>query len=280
MSRLGRIASLYRYPIKTMQGESADRIEVTELGFEGDRLWALRDERRGDFGGGKRIVPLMNLRAHSGQAGAPPEIELPDGERFRADDPRAAERISEALSHPVTIWPVGATPDPPDEVEGVEDLEADFRAAMGREGSEPNPDFSAMPEDMMGFLGREGRPYVDLAPLMVMTQQSLDSLAKAASSSRIDVRRFRPSILIEAETEGEFPEQDWVGARVRIGGTVLRFPMTCPRCVMTTRGFADLPKDPGIMRKLVSHAQGNLGVYATIEESGSIAVGDDVVRLD
>ena len=52
MSRLGRVASIFRYPVKTLQGESVDSIVVTELGFEGDRLWALRDEKRGDFGGG------------------------------------------------------------------------------------------------------------------------------------------------------------------------------------------------------------------------------------
>ena len=51
MSRLGQVASIFRYPVKTLQGELVDSIAVTELGFEGDRLWALRDEKRGDFGG-------------------------------------------------------------------------------------------------------------------------------------------------------------------------------------------------------------------------------------
>ena len=120
MSRLGQVASIFRYPVKTLQGESVDSIVVTELGFEGDRLWALRDEKRGDFGGGKRIVPLMNLRAQMGVDGAPPTIELPNGQRFTADVPDAPRLISEALDHPVTIWPVGATPEAPAEVEEAE----------------------------------------------------------------------------------------------------------------------------------------------------------------
>ena len=280
MSRLGQVASIFRYPVKTLQGESVYSIAVTELGFEGDRLWALRDEKRGDFGGGKRIVPLMNLSAQMGAAGAAPTIELPNGQRFAADDPDASRLLSEALDHPVTIWPVGATPEPPAKVEEVTDLEADFRAAMGREGDEPNPDFSQIPESMMAYLGKGGRPYVDLAPLLVMTQQSLDALSRVATSSQIDVRRFRPSFVIDADVESAFPEQGWIGARIRVGGAIFQLPMTCPRCVMTTRGFSDLPKDPGIMRKLVTEAGGNLGVYGTIEQVGTISVGDTVERLD
>jgi len=280
MSRLGQVVSIFRYPVKTLQGECVDSIAVTELGFEGDRLWALRDEKRGDFGGGKRIVPLMNLSAQMGVDGAPPTIELPNGKRFTADDPDAPRLLSEALDHPVTIWPVGATPEAPEEIEEVTDLEADFRAAMGREGDEPNPDFSQIPEGMMGYLGQAGRPYVDLAPLLVMTQQSLDALARAATSSKIDVRRFRPSFVIDADAGSAFPEQDWIGARIRVGSAIFQLPMTCPRCVMTTRGFADLPKDPGIMRKLVTETDGNLGVYGTIEQAGTISVGDPVERID
>ncbi len=49
---------------------------------------------------------------------------------------------------------------------------------------------------------------------------------------------------------------------------------------MTTHGFADLPKDPGIMRKLVKEAEGNLGVYATIEAAGEVRRGDPIHLLD
>ena len=279
MNRLGQVTSIFRYPVKTLQGESVDSIAVTELGFEGDRLWALRDEKRGDFNGGKRIVPLMNLSAQMGVQGAAPTIELPDGKRFAADDPDAPRLLSQALDYPVTIWPMGATPEAPPEVEEVTDHQADFRAAMGREGDEPTPDFSQIPKRMMTYLGSSERPYVDLAPLLVMTQQSLDALARVATSSQIDVRRFRPSFVIDAGAGNAFPEQDWVGARIRVGSAIFELPMTCPRCVMTTRGFSDLPKDPGIMRKLVTETGGNLGVYGTVEQAGTISVGDTVERI-
>jgi len=276
MGRLGIVESLFRYPVKSMQGEAVDRIEVTELGFTGDRGWAVRDERRGDFFTAKRIGELMGCRAYLGDDSAVPEIVLPDGERFRADAHDASERLSLALNHPVRLLPMGGDAPPPEDVEVPEDPGADFNALFAREPAEPVPDFSATPASLVAHMSRAERPFVDLSPLLVMTRQSIDSLAVAAPDSIMDVRRFRPSLLVEAESEGRFPEQAWLGQRLRIGDVLIDAPMTCPRCVMTTHGFADLPKDPAVMRALVAEAGGNLGIYATILEPGVIRLGDAV----
>ncbi len=107
-----------------------------------------------------------------------------------------------------------------------------------------------------------------------------DPLAAVAPESRIDVRRFRPNLLIKTESAERFPEQEWIGKRLRIGDARLSITLECPRCVMTTHGFADLPEDPGIMRKLVKEAEGNLGVYATIEAAGEVRRGDPIHLLD
>jgi len=276
MARMGTVESLFRYPVKSMQGESVDRIAVTELGFAGDRGWAVRDERRGDFFTAKRIGALMGCRAFAGGAGIAPEIELPDGTRVRADAAGAGAALSKALDHPVTLHAMGSEAPPPSEIDAPDDPMADFNAMFARKDEEPVPDLSDTPESLMAHLGRPDRSFVDLSPLMVMTRQSIATLAAAAPGSAMDVRRFRPSLLVDAASDDRFPEQGWLGSRMRIGGVVIETPMTCPRCVMTTHAFADLPKDPTVMRTLVKEAEGNLGVYATIVEPGEIRVGDAV----
>jgi MOSC domain-containing protein YiiM len=48
---------------------------------------------------------------------------------------------------------------------------------------------------------------------------------------------------------------------------------------MTTHGFADLPRDPKVMRARVEHAGDNLGAYARVEEPGEIQVDDPIEIL-
>ena len=52
------------------------------------------------------------------------------------------------------------------------------------------------------------------------------------------------------------------------------------RCAMTTHGFSDVPKDVRVMRTLVKEAEGNLGVYAIVEEAGQVGRGDPLIPLD
>lgn len=73
-----------------------------------------------------------------------------------------------------------------------------------------------------------------------------------------------------------FPEQAWIGKTLEIGGVTLNIESTCPRCSMTTHGFSDLPRDTQIMREMVAHSEGNLGVYATIVQSGTVTAGHEV----
>jgi len=283
---VGTLEAIHRYPVKSMLGESLAWIPLADKGIPGDRAWAVRDEVRGGIQGGKKLPGLMSCAARyleePGAGAAPaPEIELPGGEVLRASDPDAAERIGKAIAHEVTLWPILPADAldhyrraPPDN----EDMQQELRAIFGREPDEPLPDLGKFPPNILEFESPPGT-YFDAYPLLVMTRQSLDTLAARAPGSQIDVRRFRPNLLVASETNG-FPERAWVGKRLQIGEAVLNVAMECPRCVMTTHGFADVPKDPNVMRKLVHEAEGNLGVYATVETPGEARTGDAVRLLD
>ncbi|RLE22672.1 MAG: MOSC domain-containing protein, partial [Actinobacteria bacterium] len=116
-------------------------------------------------------------------------------------------------------------------------------------------------------------------PLMVMTEAALTSLASALPDSEIDVRRFRPSIVIDSGSGSGsapgHPESEWTGRSARIGSAVVEFNAQCPRCIMVTREVDEsLPSDRAVLRHIVRDLDQNVGVYATITTPGTIRVGD------
>ena len=65
---VGRVAEIFRFPVKSMGGERLPRVEVGPQGVPGDRAWAVRDETRGGIRGAKKIPALMGCRARYGRA--------------------------------------------------------------------------------------------------------------------------------------------------------------------------------------------------------------------
>jgi hypothetical protein len=284
---VGRIAEIWRHPVKSMQGERLEAAHVGKQGIPGDRGWAVRDEVRGGIRGAKKIPALMNCAARyleePGEDGAllpAPEITLPNGERLRANAGDAAERVSRALDWQVTLWPLQPASNLDHYRRGkpdTDDVPTELRAIFGREANEPLPDFSVMPREVFEFESPPGT-YFDLDPLLFVTDATLRSLQRFAPASRVDVRRFRPNFVVAMNDGGAdpFPETAWAGKRLRIGGATIAATIGCPRCVMITHAFADLPKDPGLMRAVVRDANQLVGVYARVAASGPVRVGDPV----
>lgn len=103
---VGRVAGLFRYPVKSMGGEPLDRVEVTARGLAGDRGWATRTAD-GLLGSGKtmarfrRVDGLLRLAARVTADGT--VIDLPDGSTVAADDPATAARLTAELGQLITL---------------------------------------------------------------------------------------------------------------------------------------------------------------------------------
>lgn len=280
---IGNLKSVYRYPVKSMAGESLSSVKLNAKGIPGDRAWAIRDEIQGSIRGAKKFPELMRMSARyeeppSDSGSSPAEITLADGAKAGTADADIDSKLSSALGRSVTLWPLL----PEDALDHYrrgpssnDDMEAELRAVFGRAPDEPLPDLSVFPKELVEFESPPGT-YFDAFPLTLMTTHSLNTMQQRAPDSNFDVRRFRPNLLIDTSSSDPFPELDWIGKTVTIGEAVLDIALGCPRCSMTTHGFDDLPKDPTIMRALVREAGGNLGVYATVRQAGKIKVGDEL----
>lgn len=271
------VAQCWRYPVKSMLGEQLDVVDLGPLGVAGDRVWATRDLVRGGIRGAKKIAGLMHLAARTLDSGGV-AITLPGGHSVRADDLSASALVSEAVGHPVQLEPLAPADDldhyrrgPADDP----DLLAELRATFALDEGDPLPDFAKFPPEVIEFESPPGT-YYDAWPLLLVTDASLVHLQDLAPGSAIDVRRFRPSLLLHTDTAG-FAEQAWVGRSLRIGSVELEILSGCPRCVMVTRAVAELPEDRSIMRTLVRHAGQELGVYARVVVPGRVSVGDSCV---
>lgn len=276
------IDQIWQYPVKSMIGVRVDHADLVDTGVAGDRTWAVRDEVRGGIRGAKKIGPLMRLAARHDRDGAV-VITLPDGGQVRSDDDDAAQRVSVAIDHPVTLWPLQPETDLDHYRRGApdsDDIVAELTAIFGREDGEPLPDFSIFPPVITEFESPPGT-YLDAFPLMIMSTSALRSLQAALPDSAIDVKRFRPSFVVDTGDDEGHPEFGWSGRRMAIGRTVIEIGAPCPRCVMVTREIsAELPQDRAVLRHVVQDLDQNVGVYATVVTPGPINVGDTVSFVD
>jgi hypothetical protein len=119
------------------------------------------------------------------------------------------ERLSRALDHRVSLWPL-LPPDAREHYRRGEPTHADFeqemRAVFGRAPDEPLPDLTVFPPELFEFESPLGT-YFDAFPLLVMTTSSLRTMQTRHPESRFDVRRFRPNLLIDTDASTGSPRR-------------------------------------------------------------------------
>ena len=281
---LGRVVALWRYPVKSMQGELLNASPVGDRGLLGDRALALLDVETGKVASAKspRMWPnLLDFCAafveppRVGEPLPPIRITLPDGQHIRSDDPTAEEVLSRATGRAVRLIssnPSGAkyefyVPD----VEGANPGGRDF--------------YTEYPNDIFGTGSLH-----DTAPIHLLTTATLSQFSELYPDGRFEVRRFRPNIVVAAAADGRgFAENNWLKRGLRIGTTTLRVTIPMARCVMTTLPQVDLPRDLGILRTAAVHNRLQIqtsgqfpcvGVCGLVRSSGTVRRGDTVAFVD
>lgn len=266
----GMVVSLWRYPVKSMLGEELNSSYVTERGLEGDRAYALIDQKTGKVASAKnpskwgKLFDFRSVFIDAPQVvenNPPVRITLPDGTNVFSDQDDIDYSLSKVLSQDVRL----------------------MRASLEK------PSYEEYWPDMDGLAQREkitdenmpSRTFFDVAVIHLLTTSTINRLRELYPEGRFEVRRFRPNIVIESASEEKgFIENSWIGKKITIGqDIVLRVTGPCTRCVMTTLPQGDLPRDLGILRTVARYNQVNAGVYASVDQGGTIRRGD-LVRLE
>jgi MOSC domain-containing protein len=270
-ARVGSVAALWRYPVKSMMGEELNASDITDRGLLGDRQFAVVDRATGRIGGAKNPRKWGNFFDFRAAYAAPPQagvmlapvrITLPDGTGVTTGQGDLDQVLSRALGREVTL----------------EEARTGDRA-QDATAEEYWPDLAGLDHrDTVTEFAMPAGTFFDIAVVHLLTTATIDRLRALYPQGRLEARRFRPNIVISTPKEGQgFVENDWVGRTLTIGGNVrLAITEPCLRCVMITLPQGDLPKDSGILRTAAQHNGVHVGVYASVIRGGSIRRGDAV----
>jgi hypothetical protein len=267
-----------------MQGEEVNRAVITKRGILGDRAYALMDRTTGHIASAKhpsKWSKLFECRAafvEPPQLGAPLPpllITLPDGAAISSTQPDIDKILSRVLGRDVTLL-------------------AEAPAAATREADRSPVDGSSSQEiitkENIAIAAPTGT-FFDYAALHILTTATLNKLQDLYPVGRFEIRRFRPNIVVTpVGGDRDFVENHWLAHPLAIGTEVgLHIIDPCPRCVVTTLGQGNLPRDPGILRTVgqsnaiasATLAPGIIfpavaGVYASVLQGGMICRGDSV----
>ena len=289
MKAIGNIHEIWRYPVKSMQGEKLDCCQLGSEGIPGDRGWAIREEKEGEIQGAKRIPRLLLCQARYLEEPAhgktpPVEITFPAGNSVTSEDSTVHEVLSVFLGNPVTLWPIQPADRTDHYRRSQRTDDAAFRELLSREPDEPLPDLSPFPptlvEELFEYVSPLGT-YFDVAPLHLLTTASLTALGALLPNAQLDSRRFRPNFFVRTPSHFEgFVEFNWSQKTVQIGHARMTCGIPVPRCGMTTHEQPGLPKDSSILRAIVKQVNQNLGIYGSPASPGAVKVGDAVHILD
>jgi uncharacterized protein len=256
--QIGTVGALWRYPVKSLRGESLAEAGLTERGIAGDRAWAVRELERGGIMSARTFPAMLQMNARylggpTTDLAAPVVIELPDGRAVNPEDPRTPAILSELLRRRVSLERVRRERLTPEQVEAI----------MRGEAYPPHRDF--FDEDVMHLVATG----------------TLEFMHSLWPDSDFDPRRFRANIYVDTGDEADgFVEDRWLEGVLEIGEQARIVGMRpAIRCAMTTHPQSELPHDVNILRTAWQYHQAYVGVFAAVGAPGTIRLNDPVVLV-
>jgi hypothetical protein len=123
---------------------------------------------------------------------------------------------------------------------------------------------------------KHDRGAFDTLPVSLITTQTVAAIGDRVGKP-LDVRRFRPNVVVTATEPDAFAEDRWIGAVLRIGDARIRLDKRDQRCVMVNVDPTTTKRDPAILRTIANDRAACLGVYGSTVQPGRVAVGDAVI---
>jgi uncharacterized protein YcbX len=275
---IGHVEAIFRYPVKSMAGERLEAAELGWHGLEGDRRLAFRrinnssgfpwlsasqlpallrfsplrreGDAREDAAHGKGDVRKEDAHREDGHGDLhlPTHIRTPDGEELPVFGKALAAEVGRRYGAPVQMMQLN---------HGIFD-----EASLSVIGS-----------DTVREIGR----------LAGLTRD-----VQSPGVQSLDVRRFRPNVVVRLLRPGPFQEDEWLGGVLSFGknkkntddddapAPAITVTMRDVRCSMVNLDPDSASPAHEVLKTVVRAHQNTAGIYGAVARTGRLAVGQTV----
>ena len=261
MSIVGKVDSLWRYPVKSMRGEELEEAFAGYPGVYGDRVFAFKSSAS------PAGFPYFTAREQRRLLQYRPRFRYPD---------KAARpvNLTEADS-------MGAGPLPAD----ISELMVDIETPDGKTLAIDDPVLiemllSDIDKKHQLTLMRSHRAMTDCRPMSIFSLQSARQLSQETEMP-IDKRRFRANVYLDLASDNGFGENELLGRSLKIGPkVVVKVLERDPRCAIITLDPDTSERTPAVLKKVAQAHEGTAGVYGAIIVEGMLRKGDAIEVID
>jgi uncharacterized protein YcbX len=263
MRTVGKIESVWRYPVKSMRGERLPEIFAGFAGIYGDRLYAFRSAAA------PAAFPWLTAREQETMLLYQPRFRNPE-RSLKPGNLDAAEALGS-----------GVTP----AYEDFRDLMVDVETPAGEKLAIDDPRLAALLRAGLDArheltLLRSHHAMTDCRPVSIFSLQTVRQLSQEAGIDA-DQRRFRANLYLDLESGSGFAEDEFVGRTLQIGTrATIAVLQRDARCKIITLDPETAQPNPELIKRLARDHEGRAGIYGAVLVEGMVRPGDEVAVLD